>query len=43
VIVGLPGAVGAIAGASLQQRLGNRTLALLFALLLVGVGVKLLI
>jgi uncharacterized membrane protein YfcA len=42
-VVGLPAAVGAIAGASLQQRLANRTLSLLFALLLAGIGVKLLV
>jgi uncharacterized protein len=42
-IVGLPGAVGAIAGTALQQRLANRTLSLLFALLLFGVGLKLLV
>jgi hypothetical protein len=42
-IVGLPAAFGAVAGASLQQRLATRTLSLLFALLLVGVGVKLLL
>jgi uncharacterized protein len=42
-VVGLPAAVGAIAGTSLQQRLANRTLSLLFALLLVGIGVKLLV
>ena len=42
-IVGLPAAFGAIAGASLQQRLATRTLSLLFAVLLVGVGVKLLL
>jgi uncharacterized protein len=42
-LVGLPAAVGAIAGASLQQRLANRTLSVLFALLLAGVGVKLLV
>jgi len=38
-IVGIPGAVGAIAGTALQQRLANRTLSLLFALLLAGIGV----
>jgi uncharacterized protein len=43
MIVGLPGAAGAVAGSALQQRLGNRTLSLLFALLLVGIGVKLLV
>jgi uncharacterized membrane protein YfcA len=42
-VVGLPAALGAIAGASLQQRLANRTLSLLFALLLAGIGVKLLV
>ena len=42
-LVGLPAAFGAVAGASLQQRIANRTLSLLFALLLVGIGVKLLV
>ena len=42
-LVGLPGAVGALAGAALQQRLHTRTLSLSFALLLTGVGVKLLV
>jgi uncharacterized protein len=42
-IVGLPAAVGAVAGAALQQRLATRTLSLLFALLLFGVGTKLLV
>ena len=42
-IVGIPGAVGAIAGTALQQRLANRTLSLLFALLLLAIGVKLLV
>jgi uncharacterized protein len=42
-LVGLPAAVGAIAGAALQQRLANRTLSLLFALLLAVIGVKLLL
>jgi uncharacterized membrane protein YfcA len=42
-IVGLPATVGVIAGTALQQRLANRTLSLLFALLLVGVGAKLLV
>lgn len=43
VIVGLPAALGAVAGASLQQRLGNQTLSLAFAALLAGLGVWLLI
>lgn len=42
-IVGVPAAFGAIAGTALQQRLANRTLSLLFALLLVGLGMKLLL
>jgi uncharacterized protein len=42
-IVGLPAAFGAVAGTALQQRLANRTLSLLFAILLVGLGVKLLV
>ena len=42
-IVGIPAAVGALAGTALQQRLANRTLSLLFALLLAGIGVKLLL
>jgi uncharacterized membrane protein YfcA len=42
-LVGLPASVGAIAGASLQQRLANRTLSFLFALLLAAIGVKLLV
>jgi uncharacterized protein len=42
-IVGVPAAFGALAGTALQQRLANRTLSLLFALLLTGLGVKLLL
>ena len=42
-IVGLPAAFGALVGTTLQQRLANRTLSLLFALLLAGLGVKLLV
>jgi uncharacterized protein len=42
-IVGLPGAVGAVAGASLQQRLANRTLSFAFAALLAVVAVWLLV
>jgi uncharacterized protein len=42
-IVGLPAAAGAVAGTALQQRVANRTLSLLFALLLAGIGVKLLL
>ncbi len=42
-MVGLPAAFGALAGTAIQQRVANRTLSLLFALLLLGVGVKLLV
>jgi uncharacterized membrane protein YfcA len=42
-IVGVPAVFGALAGTALQQRLAGRTLSLLFALLLTGVGVKLLV
>ena len=42
-IIGLPGALGAVAGASLQQRVGNRTLSLAFAALLAGLGVWFLV
>jgi uncharacterized membrane protein YfcA len=42
-VVGLPAAVGAVAGASLQQRLENRTLSLAFAALLAGIGIWLLV
>ena len=42
-LVGLPGAAGAIVGASLQQRIASRWLSLAFAGLLVAVAVKLLI
>ena len=42
-VVGLPAAFGAVAGASLQQRLANRTLTLAFAALLAAVAVYLLV
>jgi uncharacterized membrane protein YfcA len=42
-LIGLPAAAGAIAGTALQQRIAGRTLSLLFALVLAGVGVKLLV
>jgi uncharacterized membrane protein YfcA len=41
--IGLPAAAGAVAGSSLQQRLGGRTLTILFAAFLVAVGVRFLI
>jgi hypothetical protein len=42
-MVGIPGAVGAVIGTAVQQRLSSRVLLFGFALLLLGVGVKLLI
>ena len=42
-LVGLPAAVGAVAGTAVQQRLKVRTLSLAFAALLLGVGIKLLV
>ena len=42
-LVGLPAAVGAIGGTSIQQRLRTRTLELLFAALLVGTAVWLFV
>jgi uncharacterized protein len=42
-ILGLPGALGAVAGAALQQRVANRTLSLAFAALLAGLGVWFLV
>ena len=42
-LVGLPAAVGAMAGTALQQRLANRTLSLAFAALLAAVGIRLLV
>jgi uncharacterized protein len=43
VLLGLPAAVGAAAGATLQQRLPVRTLSLLFAALLVGIAIRMLV
>jgi uncharacterized membrane protein YfcA len=41
-LVGLPAAVGVVAGAALQQRIRRRGLSLLFALLVLGVAIELL-
>jgi uncharacterized membrane protein YfcA len=43
MLVGLPGAVGSIAGTALQQRLPTRALSYGFAALLVGVAIRLLV
>ena len=42
-LIGLPAALGAIAGATVQQRLATRSLAFGFALLLTAVGIRLLV
>jgi len=42
-LIGLPGAVGAVAGARLQQRVSSRWLSLAFAAVLVGVAVQMLV
>jgi uncharacterized protein len=43
LLLGIPAALGAVAGAALQQRLPVRTLSYGFAVLLVGVAVTLLL
>jgi uncharacterized membrane protein YfcA len=42
-LIGLPAAGGAVAGAALQQRVPVRTLSYLFAALLVGIAIRLLL
>jgi uncharacterized membrane protein YfcA len=42
-LVGIPAAGGAVAGAAVQQRVPVRTLSFLFAALLVGIAVRLLL
>jgi uncharacterized membrane protein YfcA len=42
-MVGIPAAFGAVGGAALQQRLSGRALSYLFALLLLGIGVYMLV
>jgi hypothetical protein len=41
--VGLPAALGAVVGAAVQQRLTNRTLTAVFALVLAAIGVRMVI
>lgn len=43
LLLGIPAAVGAAAGTTLQQRLPVRTLSLLFAVLLVGIAIRMLV
>jgi uncharacterized membrane protein YfcA len=42
-LVGIPAAFGALGGTALQQRLPVRTLSLLFAALLVGIAIRMLL
>ena len=43
LLVGIPAAVGAAAGATLQQRVPVRTLSFLFAALLVAIAIRMLV
>jgi uncharacterized membrane protein YfcA len=43
VLLGVPAAVGAAGGSALQRRLPVRTLSLLFAALLVAIGIRMLV
>lgn len=43
LVVGIPAVGGVIAGAALQQRVPERGISILFAVLLIGVGVHLLL
>jgi uncharacterized membrane protein YfcA len=43
LLVGVPAALGAAGGATLQQRVPVRTLSLLFAALLVGIAIRMLL
>lgn len=42
-LLGVPAAIGALGGASLQQRVNTRTLSFGFALLLVGIAIRMLL
>ena len=43
LLVGVPAALGAVGGATLQQRVPVRTLSFLFAALLVGIAIRMLL
>ena len=43
LLVGIPAAVGAVGGATLQQRVPVRTLSFLFAALLVAIAIRMLV
>jgi uncharacterized protein len=43
LLVGVPAAAGAVGGAALQQRLPVRTLSFLFAALLLGIAIRMLV
>lgn len=42
-LIGVPAVVGVVAGAALQQRVSQRVVSLLFAALLVGVAIELIV
>jgi uncharacterized protein len=42
-LLGVPAAIGAMGGATLQQRVNTRTLSFGFALLLVGIAIRMLL
>ncbi len=43
VVLGVPAAAGALVGTAVQQRLANKTISLAFAVLLVGVAIRLFV
>jgi uncharacterized membrane protein YfcA len=43
VVLGVPAAGGALLGTAVQQRLANKTISLAFAVLLVGVAIRLFV
>lgn len=43
VLIGVPAVAGVLAGTAIQQRISQRTVALLFALLLVAVAIELIV
>ncbi|MGI8460610.1 MAG: sulfite exporter TauE/SafE family protein [Solirubrobacterales bacterium] len=43
LLIGIPAVGGVLAGATLQQRIGERTISILFAVLLVAVAIQLIV
>jgi uncharacterized membrane protein YfcA len=43
VLIGVPAAGGAVVGANLQQRIHTRTISFAFAVLLIGIGIRLIV